>query len=94
MDMIRCNQSAGTYKIALLTLNHEEEFRHQIQTHAPIWINAETADARVVDQGPAISNKEGFNGEICVHELEWLETSVPGTTYPINYQFTWEKLKK
>lgn len=103
--MIRCTKldennnivevpSAGVYKIGLYTMHHPEEFKHQIQTHAPVWVDAGAATARVVDDGPAISNKTPFEGEICVHELEWLEKSIPGTTYPKNYEFTWEKVGK
>lgn len=86
--------SAGVYKINLLSLNHDEEFRHQIQAHPSVWADAGTADARVVDQGPAVSNKTGYEGELCVHELAWLEGGIPGTTYPKHYQFTWEKVGK
>lgn len=83
---------AGRYKVTLFTLNHDEEFRHQINAHGPVWVGADTADARVVDEGPAVSNKTPWEGELCVHELAWLENGVAGTDWPKNYLFSWEKL--
>ena len=92
--MIRCEHSLGNYRITLHTMNEPEEFKVQIPGHNPVWVDADTATARVVDQGPVVSNFTPFEGEICEHELDYLKTGVPGTTYPKNWEFKVEKLGK
>lgn len=93
MDMKRCKEPAGTYTVSLYAMHHSEEFKHQIGMHAPVWIFPDTPQAEVIEEPPAVSNKVGFEGELCVHEVAWLENGIPGTDYPKSYEFTWGKVK-
>lgn len=91
--MHRCDQSAGIYHITLNAMHTPDEFRQTIPGHQPVWINPDTPQAKVIEESPAVSSKTGWEGEMCVHELQWLEDGIPGTTYPKNWEFTWEKVK-
>lgn len=88
------NRSAGRFRVTLLTINEPEEFRQQLIGHPPVWVDAGLPTARVIDESPAVSNKEPWEGELCTHELNWLNTAVPGTTHPKNWAFKVEKLDK
>lgn len=89
--MLRCDQSAGRYRVTLLVLHEKEPYHAQIVGHHDIM--AEIDGKRViVEQAAWVGTEKPFEGELCAHELAWLKDSVPGRDYPMRYQFTVDRL--
>ena len=89
--MHRCEQSAGKFRVALVALHHPEPYHAQITGHRDIM--AEIDGKRVcVEEAPWVGTEKPFEGELCIHEVQWLQESVPGKAYPMYWDFQMEKL--
>ena len=98
--MFRCpSGSAGRYRVSLRIANNTEETRVQIGSHQPIFHRDSDGKAQfgddgaaiVLDQAPSVSTKDPYEGELCEHELQFLE-GMPGKDYRPEYEFTVEPL--
>lgn len=92
--MFRCNESAGKYHIEAdyLEGDHgvvsDEERFLDIMVHAPV----KGEDGRVLEDIPYVSTKTGFEGEICVHELDWV-SRLPGKVYSPRRRYHVKEIK-
>lgn len=89
--MQRCTESVGRYRVEVEIMHHPEPYHVQIQGHRDIM--ADVDGKRVImEVAPFVSTDAAFEGELCKHELQWLMEGIPGKTYPINWNFTVEKV--
>lgn len=87
--MLRCESPAGHYRVTLMALHHPEPYHVQIGGHHDVVV---VGDGRkVVEEAPWVGNEHPFEGELCEHELQFLN-GVPGKTYRPEWQFTIESL--
>ena len=98
---MRCpSGGVGRYRIALRVANHPEPYRVQIGGHSPVFqftsagtaVFGEDGAAVVLDGPPAVSNDEPFEGELCEHELWFVEHGIPGRDYRPEFEFSVEHL--
>ena len=72
--MLRCNESAGTFTVTMLTQDPEER-RQYLGAHADV-VRQDVVDGRIVntvlEASPIFSNVTSFEGELCVHEIQAL----------------------
>jgi hypothetical protein len=45
-----------------------------------------------LEEAPWAGTEKPYEGELCVHELQWLNEAVPGRDYPMRYNWTVVKL--
>ena len=89
--MLRCDQSAGRYRISLVVLHHPEPYHVQIVGHHDV-IAIIDGKSTLLEEAAWVGTEKPFEGELCAHEVQWLTASVPGRDYPMHYDFTVEKL--
>ena len=98
--MLRCPAgSAGKFKVSLHVANHKELYRAQIGSHQPVFmyganglvVQQANGNATVLDEAPAVDNFTPYEGELCEHELAFLN-GMPGKDYKMNYEFTVEEI--
>ena len=90
--MQRCDQSAGKYRVSLLVLHETQPYHAQIPGHRDVMAEIEGKGRVCVEEAPWAGTEKPFEGELCVHELNWLKDSVPGRDYPMRYDWTVEQL--
>lgn len=88
--MLRCDKSAGRYRVTFHILHHSEPFHVQVMGHHDI--NIEIDGRPVHEEAAWVGNEKPFEGELCEHELEWLVNGIPGRDYRLDYDFAVEKL--
>lgn len=94
--MQRCEESAGKYRVTLEVFRAKEPVRVQIMGHADLVSyrdpnNPRYEDRHVVEAAPTVGTEEPFEGELCVHELAFLNGE-PGKDFNLLYDFTVEEL--
>lgn len=91
--MLRCPEPVGKYKVQFQFLAsdgipREEEYIALIGFHADIM----TADSQVAEAQPRASQKAPFVGELCAHEVKFLN-SIPGKAYNVHWRFDFKEVK-
>jgi hypothetical protein len=86
--MLRCAESAGRYRLSLRIAHHPEPYRVQVIGHRDVLA---ADDGRVLEAAPVVGTTEPYEGELCAHELQWLN-GVPGKDWRPEYEFTIERL--
>ena len=84
--MLRC-EPVGKYKVEL-SIPHEKvsDYRVAIAGHGTVY--ASVGEERVVaEKAPEVSTTEPYVGELCLHEVQWLNGEA-GHAYPAKYVFT------
>ena len=89
--MYRCDKPAGRYRVSLVALHHKEPYHAQIQGHRDVMAVVDNTPT-LVEAAPVAGTEKPFEGELCVHEVQWLQQSIPGKDYPMYWDFTVEKL--
>lgn len=90
--MLRCNESAGRFRVTFLALHEEDPYHQQIIGHRDVYLPNVDGSFKLIEAAPIAKTEEPFEGELCVHELAWMN-GLPGKDYPRNFKFTIEKLK-
>lgn len=86
--MLRCEDSAGVYRVSLIVLHEKDPYRVQILGHHDI--DFEKDGVKFFELAPWVGTTEPFEGELCTHEYQWLN-GVPGKEYPRYWEFRVEK---
>lgn len=90
--LLRCPSDAPTVKcrVELMVLHANEVIHQQIGGHHDVY--ADGARGReMVEQAPWVGTEKPFEGELCEHELQFLN-GVPGKDYKKHFLFTVTKL--
>lgn len=84
--MHRCDLSAGTFRVELQVLRAKEEVRARIMSHTALTAFKPDGSMFIVEDPPSVSTLHPYEGELCEHELAWLEADPPA--YQKHYIFT------
>lgn len=90
--MIRCKESVGRFKVSLRVAHHPEPYRVQVVGHRDVQADVDGV-VHIVEPAPVVGTTEPYTGELCVHELAWLN-GVPGKDWRPEYEWTIERLDK
>ena len=90
--MHRCSQSAGNFRVTLRIAHHSEPYHVQIMGHQNVYAQVDNGSRILLEEAPIATTEQPFEGELCIHELAWLEQGVPGKDYRPEYEFTVIKL--
>jgi hypothetical protein len=74
-----------------MVLHHPEPYHVQIGGHHDV-LAVSDGNQFVVEAVPWVGNEQPFEGELCEHELQFLN-GMPGKDYPPQYEFTVEELE-
>ena len=88
--MHRCQLSMGKYRVEFFILHHKEPYHVQIGSHHDILANIDGKQI-TLEEAPWVGNEKPFEGELCEHELQFLN-GLPGRDYRPEYEFTITKL--
>ena len=88
--MLRCELGKGRHRVNFMVLHHPEPYHVQIGSHHDVLASVEGKQV-VVEEAPWVGNEHPFEGELCEHELQFLN-GIPGKDYKTHYEFTVEKL--
>ena len=88
--MHRCETSQGRYRVTLMVLHHDEPYHVQIGGHHDVLARVDGKQV-VIEEAPWVGNEQPFEGELCEHEIQFLN-GLPGKDYRPEYQFTVGKL--
>ena len=83
--MHRCTESAGRFRLSLRIAHHPEPYRVQVVGHRDVWAEVNGAQ-QLIEAAPVVGTTEPYEGELCVHELQWLN-GVPGKDWRPEYEF-------
>lgn len=90
--MLRCNDSAGRFRVTFTALHVEHPYHLLIPGHPDLFVpNPADGVPRLLEAQLMLTTAHPFEGELCIHELGWFD-GVPGRAYPANYDFKIEKL--
>jgi hypothetical protein len=81
----------GKFKVELMVLHHDEPYHVQIGSHHDVIAHVD-GRARVMEHAPWVGNEHPYEGELCEHELQFLD-GLPGKDYRPEYKFTVTPLK-
>lgn len=86
--MNRCELSQGHYKVTFRVLHQPEDspYHAQIGSHHDI-LSVVNGVSKVMEEAPWVGTEQPFEGELCEHELQFLN-GLPGKTYPGVWEFT------
>ena len=85
--MIRCDMSAGRFRVTFTVMHATEPYHVQIVGHHDIFmLNPADGRPRLVEAAPVAMTEQPWEGELCEHELEWMN-GLPGKAYPAFYHF-------
>ena len=90
--MLRCDRPAGIYKITLKAMHEKLPYHVQIGGHQDVLADV-GGERKLVEEAAWVGNEAPREIELCVHELNWLQSGIPGKDYPMHYEFTLEKVK-
>ena len=95
--MLRCpGGPVGRFRVEFRISHHPEEYAVEIGSHHAVFqfgpdgkgVFGPDGAVIVLDGAPVVTNKKPFEGELCEHELWWLQEGIPGRDYRPEYEFT------
>lgn len=97
--MLRCAESAGRFRVSLHIPYHPEPYRVQVLGHRDLLAHNQDGSTIVgpdgnpvvIEAAPVVGTTEPYEGELCVHELQWLN-GLPGKDWRPEYEWTIETL--
>lgn len=94
--MLRCNEVAGKYEISCDYLDGSYgtprviDIKLDIGTHRPVYGEVEGV-VKLIEDIPYCSKNKPYVGEICIHELDWVQ-HMPGKTYSARRRYYTKQL--
>lgn len=93
--MIRCQERAGRFRVSIRINHQAPPYRVQILGHHDAVMRhpdgSPMLDASgrpvVAEAAPWVGLGEPYEGELCVHEIQWL-TGTPGQAWRPEYEWT------
>lgn len=89
--MHRCTESEGRFRVSLRVANEKGPYRVQVIGHRDVLAEVDGV-TRVVEPAPVVGTTEPYEGELCTHELAWLN-GVPGKDWRPEYEWDIQPLE-
>jgi len=94
MAIARCKESAGKYRVKFTELGWRDE--HMVEggpMRVQLMQHEFDPSPEVRDGSPILDTREDFEGELCRHEVAWLN-GFPGKNFNFKWRFDLEKMKR